>query len=429
MKTTSGLQLENDRQLTVQEHLNVLTQQATLVFVLIIGLTGLFMTQIDEVLQWVLNRMNPCESTECLTLYEPASWSVVRWLTAVFLAVICILPLIVRLFYKFAQPGLTKNEKIMFRKWTMYSLVAVYALLSALFFYAIPALYSFGDGIHNEIGITSQYDAVQMFIFALSIFWTSLIGFILVFATMSAGSTGLITDSTQDWWRVRLHGIGGLVLLLSLPGRWNGTNIALITTLIIVLEYVIKNNVRKSNSINLPESIFDHEGKRRNVTFVDCSCKGVAYPIDTSPENTGLLRYEALCQNFDEREDLLDHTNRHGITDVIIGGCTSRPLPNSFKDALQSIQCSLRGLDLLGLQGSLHNSNVQLNDEVNIAMSNLIDPWSRNQRVTNVRTLIEKSSHEHLELNESISWKEQTNNRLRVNVHSWTDEEKKSLVE
>ena len=429
MKTTSGLQLENDQQLTVQEHLNVLTQQATLVFVLIIGLTGLFMTQIDEVLQWVLNRMNPCESTECLTLYEPASWSVVRWLTAVFLAVICILPLIVRLFYKFAQPGLTKNEKIMFRKWTMYSLLAVYALLSALFFYAIPALYSFGDGIHNEIGITSQYDAVQMFIFALSIFWTSLIGFILVFATMSAGSTGLITDSTQDWWRVRLHGIGGLVLLLSLPGRWNGTNIALITTLIIVLEYVIKNNVRKSNSINLPESIFDHEGKRRNVTFVDCSCKGVAYPIDTSPENTGLLRYDALCQNFDEREDLLDHTNRHGITDVIIGGCTSRPLPNSFKDALQSIQCSLRGLDLLGLQGSLHNSNVQLKDEVNIAMSNLIDPWSRNQRVTNVRTLIEKSSHEHLELNESISWKEQTNNRLRVNVHSWTDEEKKSLVE
>ncbi|MDB2367397.1 hypothetical protein N9V76_03070 [Candidatus Poseidoniales archaeon] len=317
----------------------------------------------------------------------------------------------------------------MFRKWSLFSLVGVYTLLSTLFFYAIPALYSFGDGIHNEIGITSQYDAVQMFIFALSIFWTSLIGFILVFATMSAGTTGLITDSTQDWWRVRIHGIGGLVLLLSLPGRWNGTNIVLITTLIIVLEYVIKFNVKTSHSINLPESMFDHEGKRRNVTFVDCSCKGVAYPIDTSPENTGLLRYDALCQNFDERDDLLDHTNRHGITDVIIGGCTSRPLPNSFKDALKSIQCSLRGLDLLGLQGSLHNSNIQLNDEVNIAMSNLIDPWSRNQRVANVRTLIEKSAHQHLDLNDSISWKEQTNDHLRVNVHSWTDEEKLSLLD
>jgi Sec-independent protein secretion pathway component TatC len=112
LKTPSGLQLEKDQKLTVQEHLNVLTQQATLIFALVIVLTGLMMTQIDEILQWVLNRMNPCQTTECLTLYEPASWSVVRWLTAVFLAVMCILPLIVGLFYQFAQPGLTKKEKI-----------------------------------------------------------------------------------------------------------------------------------------------------------------------------------------------------------------------------------------------------------------------------------------------------------------------------
>lgn len=428
MKTPSGLQLENDRQLTVQQHLNLLTQQATLVFVLVFGLTGLLMTQIDEVLQWVLNRMNPCQTTECLTLYEPASWSVVRWLSAVFLAVICILPLIVRLFYKFAQPGLTKNEKIMFRKWTVYSLAGVYAILGILFFYAIPTLYSFGDGVHAEIGISSQYDAVQMFVFALSIFWTLLIGFILVFATISAGSTGLITDSTQDWWRIRIHGIGGLVLLLSLPGRWNGTNIALITSLIVLLEFVIKNNVRTSHSINLPESVFDHEGRRRNVTFVDCSCQGVAYPINTSPENTGLLRYDALCQNLDEREDLIDHTNHHGITDIIIGGCTSQPLPNSFKDALQSIHCSLRGLDLLGLQGSLHHSNIQLKDEVNIAMANLTDPWNRNQRVENIRTLIEHSDYVHVDRNDSNFWKEQTAGQLRINVQSWTDEEKDAFL-
>ena len=428
MKTPSGLQLENDRKLTVQQHLNLLTQQATLVFVLIFGLTGLLMTQIDEVLQWVLNRLNPCQTTECLTLYEPASWSVVRWLSAVFLAVICILPLIVRLFYKFAQPGLTKNEKIMFRKWTVYSLAGVYAILGILFFYALPTLYSFGDGIHAEIGITSQYDAVQMFVFALSIFWTLLIGFILVFATISAGSTGLITDSTQDWWRIRIHGIGGLVLLLSLPGRWNGTNIALITSLIVLLEFVIKNNVRTSHSINLPESVFDHEGRRRNVTFVDCSCQGVAYPINTSPENTGLLRYDALCQNLDEREDLIDHTNHHGITDIIIGGCTSQPLPNSFKDALQSIHCSLRGLDLLGLQGSLHHSNIQLKDEVNIAMANLTDPWNRNQRVENIRTLIEHSDYVHVDRNDSNFWKEQTAGQLRINVQSWTDEEKDAFL-
>jgi Sec-independent protein secretion pathway component TatC len=427
LKTPSGLQLEKDQKRTVQEHLNVLTQQATLIFVLVIALTGLMMTQIDEILLWVLNRMNPCQTTECLTLYEPASWSVVRWLTAVFLAVVCVLPLIVGLFYKFAQPGLTQNEKTMFRKWTTYSLGGVYLLLSVLFFYAIPMLYNFGDGVHDEIGLTSQYDAVQMFVFALSIFWTGLIGFILIFATISAGSTGLITDTTQDWWRIRIHGIGGLVLLLSLPGRWNGTNIALITTLIIFLEYVIKKNVKKSHSINLPESMFDFEGRRRNVTFVDCSCLGVAYPIDTTPENTGLLRYEALCNHYDERDDLIDHINHHGITDVIIGGCTTKPLPDSFKESLKSIHCSLRGLNLLGLQGSLPRSNEQLSTEVNIAMCNVIDPWNRQQRINNVRSKIDQNNQNHIDMIDSTSWPEQTNGRTRVNVSTWTVEEKESF--
>ena len=427
MTTQRGLQLENDHKLTVQEHLNLLTQQATLAFVLIITLTGLFMTQVDELLQWLLNRMNPCETNDCLTLYEPASWSVVRWLTAVFLAVICILPLIIGSFYKFAQPGLTKNEKIMFRKWTMFSLISIYSLLGILFFYAIPMLYSIGDSVHVEVGLTSQYDAVHMFIFALSIFWTSLIGFILVFATISAGSTGLITDTTQDWWRIRIHGIGGLVLLLSLPGRWNGTNIALITTMIIILEYVIKTNVRKTHAINLPEPMFDHEGRRRNVTFVDCSCQGVAYPMDTSPSNTGLLRYEALCENYNEREDLIDHISHHGITDVIIGGCTSSPLPKPFKNSIQSIQCSLSGLDLLGLQGSLHSSNQQLKDEVELVKANLVDPWNRKQRIENVLKVLSKSQFKGLELSNSNAWPEQSKGNLRINVQSWTDQEKDSL--
>ncbi|MGB2038465.1 MAG: twin-arginine translocase subunit TatC [Candidatus Poseidoniaceae archaeon] len=424
MKTQSGLQLENDQKLTVQEHLNLLTQQATLAFVLIFTLTGVLMTQVDEILEWLLIRMNPCETKDCLTLYEPASWSVVRWLTAIFIAMMCILPLIVRSFYKFAQPGLTKNEKLMFRKWTVFSLLSVYSLLCILFFYAIPMLYSLGDSLHTELGLTSQYDAVQMFVFILSIFWTSLIGFILVFATISAGSTGLITDSTQDWWRVRIHGIGGLVLLLSLPGRWNGTNIALITTMIIVLEYVIKINVRKTHAIHLPQPMFDHEGRRRNVTFVDCSCQGVAYPIDTSPKNTGLLRYEALCENINERDDLIDYVSRQGITDVIIGGCTTKPLPNSFKNSIQSVQCSLRGLDLLGLQGSLSNSNLQLKEEVNLAMSNQIDPWSRTQRIENTGNVLTKSPFDTLQFSNSIAWPEQSTGSLRINVQSWTEQEK-----
>lgn len=340
MKAPSGLQLENDQRLTIQEHLNLLTQQATLAFVLVIGLTGLFMTQIDEILQWVLTRMNPCQTNDCLTLYEPASWSAVRWLSAIFISFMCILPLIVRWFYKFAQPGLTKNEKIMFRNWSIYSLVGVYLLLGFLFFYAIPILYSFGDSIHSDIGLTSQYDAVQMFVFALSIFWTSLIGFILIFATTSAGSTGLITDSTQDWWRIRIHGIGGLVLLLSLPGRWNGTNITLITALIIVLEYVIKNNVRKTHSIHLPKPMFDHEGRRRLLLYIEISDKHEVSKMQDSPENTAFLRCNSLT-DINERDLIVDTVVSYRITDAIIIGCDDSKIPTSFKSVIKSANCSM----------------------------------------------------------------------------------------
>lgn len=341
MKTQSGLQLENDQKLTVQEHLNLLTQQGTLAFVLIIALTGLFMTQVDELLQWLLDRMNPCATNDCLTLYEPASWSVVRWLTAVFLSVICILPLIIRSFYKFAQPGLTKNEKIMFRKWTIFSLISIYSLLGILFFYAIPMLYSIGDSVHAEVGLKSQYDAVHMFIFALSIFWTCLIGFILVFATISAGSTGLITDSTKDWWRIRIHGIGGLVLLLSLPGRWNGTNIALITTMIIILEYVIKNSVRKTYSINSPKPMFDHEGRRRLLLYVEISDKHGDSKMQNSPENTAFLRCNSLTDNINERDIIVDTVVSYRITDTIIIGCDDSKLPTSFQSVIKSANCSM----------------------------------------------------------------------------------------
>jgi hypothetical protein len=69
LKTPSGLQLEKDQKLTVQEHLNVLTQQATLIFALVIVLTGLMMTQIDEILQWVIH-VNQLSALHCTNLHH-----------------------------------------------------------------------------------------------------------------------------------------------------------------------------------------------------------------------------------------------------------------------------------------------------------------------------------------------------------------------
>ena len=385
------------------------------------------MTAIDEILGVILAHLNPCGRSDCLTLYEPASWSVVRWLSAVFIAILCLLPLALISMYRFAKPGLTQDEQHMLKRWMVSSATVGYLTLFALFYALIPRLYNVGDSIHAEIGLTAQYDAVSLFILTLSVFWGLLVTYIVAFATVTAGALGLITENNQDWWRVRLLGIGGLVLFLSLPGRWNGVNIVLISVMIVLLEYSIRRSVRASIEIYSPSAIFDHEGRRRYVTYVDCSCQGVAYPLNTSPEHTGLLRYEALCDNIEERDHLIAMVSKHRLTDVIIGGCDTSPLPEPFQKTISSARCRLRGLDLLGLQGSLPSNHVQLSKEVNIHLGNMVNPWSSEQRLDACKIHLDQEDKTSLIFVETKQWPELKQGTLRISGKGWSDDEKDAI--
>ena len=423
MSVGKGLQLERDSVQPVQHHFDTLTQKATLGFVIIAVLTFGFMTKIDAILATLLSHLNPCSSTSCLTLYEPASWSVVRWLSAVFLATLCILPIALHSMYSFARPGLTQKEQISMKKWMIYSSSLAYITLLILFYIIIPRIYSIGDAIHQDMGLTSQYDAVTLFTFALSIFWAFLMTYMISFATITAGSLGLITENNQDWWRLRILGVGGLVLLLSLPGRWNGANIVLLSLMLIFLEYSIRNSVRASIEIVRPKPIFDREGRRRFVSYVDCSCHGVAYPIDTSPENTGLLKYQALCHNFEERDHLIDTIARNRLTDIIIGGCDGTPLPQGFQDSVTSTRCQLRGLNLLNIQGALPSDHSQLKTEIALQLVNIRDPWTSEQRQSSCRSLVMKSEGKQIRQVSTMNWPEFEEGFLRIATHDWTENE------
>lgn len=417
------MQLEGDSALPVQVHFDTLTQKATLGFVLIGILTLGIMTKIDAILELILAHLNPCESSDCLTLYEPASWSVVRWLSAVFLAILCVVPFALISMYRFAKSGLTNDEQSMLKRWMISSATLGYLSLITLFYVMIPRLYDVGDSIHSDMGLTAQYDAVALFVLALSVFWGLLITYILAFATITSGALGLITENNQDWWRVRLLGVGGLVLFLSLPGRWNGLNIILLSLMLVYVELTIRKSVRVSNEVYTPSAIFDHEGRRRYVTYVDCSCQGVAYPIDISPEHTGLLKYDSLCDNINERHHLISMVSKHQLTDVLIGGCDASPLPHSFQKTVSSAQCTLRGLDLLGLQGSLPNNHMQLQREVNIHLYNVVDPWSSEQRLNSCMNHLDQKDRTCLTFVETKQWPESKQGTLRVCAKDWSDDE------
>ena len=390
-------------------------------------LTFAFITKIDAILEATLAHLNPCDDSSCLALYEPASWSVVRWLSAVFMAVLCVLPFALVSMYSFAKPGLTKSEQTMMKQWMVISATIGYCSLIVLFYVLIPSVYSIGDSIHRDMGLTSQYDAVTLFTLALSIFWALLIAYVIAFATTTAGALGLITENNQDWWRTRILGIGGVVLFLSLPGRWNGTNIVLLSVTIIFLEYSIQKSVRVARELLSPNALFDHEGRRRFVSYVDCSCQGVAYPIDTSPQHTGLLKYDALCENIEERQHLIDTIAKYRLTDVIIGGCDASPLPTSFKHAADSVRRQLRSLDLLALQGAVPSENPVLKDEVRIHLENVVDPWTSSQRIEAIRSKLNRTTARQFNSVSSQSWPELEHEVLRVSIKDWSQEEINAL--
>ncbi|MGB2446807.1 MAG: twin-arginine translocase subunit TatC [Candidatus Poseidoniaceae archaeon] len=427
MSRNKGLELEHDPSLPVQLHFDTLTQKATLGFVLVALLTFAFITKIDAILEATLAHLNPCDDSSCLALYEPASWSVVRWLSAVFMAVLCVLPFALVSMYSFAKPGLTQSEQTMMKQWMFLSSTIGYCSLIVLFYVLIPSLYSIGDSIHRDMGLTSQYDAVNLFTLALSIFWALLVAYVIAFATTTAGALGLITENNQDWWRTRVLGIGGVVLFLSLPGRWNGTNIILLGVTIVVLEYSIQKSVRVARELLSPNALFDHEGRRRFVSYVDCSCQGVAYPIDTSPQHTGLLKYDALCENIEERQHLIDTIAKYRLTDVIIGGCDASPLPTSFKHAADSVQCRLRGLDLLALQGAVPSENLVLKDEVQIHLENIVDPWTSSQRMEAIKSKLNRTTTNQFKSVSSQSWPELEHGVVRVSTIDWSQDEINAL--
>ncbi len=363
MRIGNGLQLERDSSLPIQVHFDTLTQKATTGFVFIAILTFGFMFKIDGILKVLMIHLNPCNDTSCLALYEPASWSVVRWLSAVFLSILIVLPFGLRSMYNFAQPGLTKNEGKMLKNWMICSSFLGYLTLFVLFYSLIPMLYSLGNGIHQNIGLTERYDAVALFKFVLAIFWSLLMTYVLAFATITAGSLGLITKNNQDWWRSRILGIGGVVLLLSLPGRWNGTNILMLSGMLVILEHSIRRSVRLSGQALSLAPMFDHEGRRRIILYVGNTSSGDESPHLNIPEHTALMRFKSLSTSMEERERLVDTIIHYRITDIVLFGCEESEFPPSFILAMKSAKCALWFLQrsddesILSIQNTILNPN------------------------------------------------------------------------
>ncbi|MGB0330028.1 MAG: hypothetical protein ACPGCU_05345, partial [Candidatus Poseidoniaceae archaeon] len=104
------------------------------------------------------------------------------------------------------------------------------------------------------------------------------------------------------------------------------------------------------------------------------------------------------------------------------------PLPESFQDSVSSARCTLRGLDLLGLQGSLPNDNIQLRKEVGIHLENVVDPWSSKQRLDACMRQVKPEERTNLTFVDTKQWPELKQGTLRISGKSWSDDEKDTIL-
>ncbi|MBT5843996.1 MAG: hypothetical protein HOH79_03305 [Euryarchaeota archaeon] len=391
-----SLQLEHDRQSPVQEHFNELTARVTLLLFVTTLATLAWLTQVDAFLDALLRHLNPCDEG-CLNLYDPARWSAIRWMTAAILGFITATPLLLQQAWSFARPGLLPAERTWMKYWFIAGILSMFLAITSTIGLFFPMIFETGHRTHESMLLDARYDAVHMLSIVIAVIWTEIIVACGIFAMMLAGIVGMLNKESADWWRLRVYGVVFLLLLASLP-EFGGLAVLMSAFAVGSIELISRRWLHASSPIFRGQKpIMDGEGGIRNILMVDCECDGAALP--SPPQlNAPFPLYSAhsLCTMASEREHVLELALRHRLTDLIISGCSSEPLPNSFKSNCKSIGCSLRGMNLLKTQSHRTLPSPFTRTELELKIACLQDPWPSSTVHERIIPILKNSSIKEL---------------------------------
>ena len=354
--------LEHDNLRPVQSHLDELTWRTTLIFAAVAFFTVAWSFYVDSLLGGLLATLQPC-SGDCLNVYDPAQWSAVRWLTCLILGIFSTIPLIFFHLLQFTKPGLLPSEYRAFRRWLTVTNLLLLGGTFLLIQEGLPQLYEMGFEQHRRAGLAAQYSAVDMLLVAGYCIWA----FLVVVATWNAiammGIFGVLNVQTADFWRIRLYGVGSLLLMLSIPEHATSMLLPLLATYRTTSELIGQKWFSKTLAVHGVAAVrLDAEGRRRRVAMVDCSCEGAnPHYGHASLPGCSTVDVESLCTNADNRTVLLEHVLQSGITDVVITGCDGGACPSTFHTNMSELEVAVHGLDLMSLQNKrVHLHSPQL---------------------------------------------------------------------
>ena len=379
----TGLRLSGDSERPISSHLDELTGRAGLLLFALMAASLLWMWWIDDVLGKYLQLLSPCSIDECLSVYAPAEWVAMRWLSIILLGLVSIIPIICWQALSFARPGLLPRE----RRWLGFFIIlgggTGMLLIVMTMAWLLPYLMLVGHESGATAGVGASYDAVEMLRLSLAVAAVEMVVMLALMASILAGFTGLMSKSNVTWWRWRLHGISLLLIWAVIPSHLTGVRLLTMIASSTLLEGSIlpfTSSVFGSRVLPHGEGILDSEGGLRRIAVVSCMCAG-ACPLDAGPwlpESMASHHVGALCLSADERDELIEEARSQRWTDILITGCDSTPLPEHLLQSMDALSVKLRGLSLLDIAASRPDGRID-NIDLELALAAISDPWPQNR--------------------------------------------------
>ena len=385
--------LEQDLQQPVQVHLNELTWRTTVVFATVSLLTLAWSVIVDDVLDIVLENLKPCPG-ECLNVYDPAQWSAVRWLSSLLLAALSSLPLIAFHVLQFSKPGLLPGEYHALRTWMLALALGLVGIVYMLVNHWLPALYHAGFTQHDNAGLAAQYSAIDMLLVAAFCVWATMVVAATWTALVVMGRLGVVNKTSADVWRLRLYGVGSLLLALSTPDHAQPLLLPLLATYwtsseLIGQRWLTAPPLARGHAVER----LDREGRRQRIGLLDCSCEGAnAHHGYADVDGCSTVSVEGICTSSSSRTAVLEHLIQANITDAVITGCNGKPCPKPFIENIERLGVRLHGLNLMAIQNH-RVANPTPNLDVRVGLNMLPSLFTESARQQNLTKLIEENQY------------------------------------
>ena len=378
-----SLHLASDNETTVQSHLDELSIRLGRVLAIFVLMMIFAWNWIDTLLSNYLSLLSPC--LDCIAVYSPTEWVSLRWLTILLFGICLTLPFFFREVFVFSSPGMMSHERKWFKKLLFVGSFAISSIVLATSLIVLPTWFLAAEDAGFIEGVTPSYSAAAMLELALVICYLEIIVFLSIIAAILLRRYGIAEGDEKATWQLRLHGVAIFSMWLIVPSEQDT-----LLTLGILAEFIfVELSFSKINRgryalpiLKQDQGILDEEAKLRRIGIVDCSCAGACpkMGVDLLPKYLLGLESEALCLNHLERDMLIETVLVNKLTDVIIAGCSSNPLPDNFKNNLEYLDCNLRGMDLMNIETLREGESFNEGMQLQMSLASLSDPWLYEKR-------------------------------------------------